>query len=132
LGFPQANRSQQQNEIGALKKRSDFLRLRTGKKFHSKSFTLQAKQSDGENRVGLTVTTKVGNAVVRNRIKRRLREVSDQVLKDSDYANCDYVLIAREHALSEDFQSLKNELSAGLDHVHRNRANDKKPSVVKA
>src|ERR671924_1826995 len=59
-----------------LRKRPEFLRLsRTGKKVHSANFVVISKANDvGETRLGVTVSGKVGNAVVRNRIKRLVRE----------------------------------------------------------
>ena len=124
MGFPIANLNSDSNQLETLKKRSDFLRLRSGRKFRSKFFTLQAKSAEQDRmRYGLTVTTKVGNAVVRNRIKRRLREVANSVLCNSGKIGFDYVLIARQEALTADFSSLLDEFAAGLDHIHGNGAN---------
>ncbi len=127
MGFPQTNVGENVIALDALKKRSDFLRLRSGKKFHSRFFTLQAKRSPHTGtRYGLTVTTKVGNAVVRNRIKRRLRQAALEVLPVHGKPEYDYVLIAREAALSADFRSLLDEFARGLDHMHTNGANGSK------
>ena len=124
MGFPIANSNSDRDQLETLKKRSDFLRLRSGRKFRSKFFTLQAGPSEQERmRCGLTVTTKVGNAVVRNRIKRRLREVANSVLCNRGKIGFDYVLIARRDALVADYSALLDEFAAGLDHIHGNGAN---------
>lgn len=113
--------------VPTLKNRSDFLRLRSGHYCHTPYFILQARKRQGETisgpRVGYTVTTKVGNAVVRNRIKRRLRAVVSEVFPAKARTTHDYVLIAKRPALSGDFAALANDLAKALDRVHGNRAN---------
>ena len=88
--------------IRTLRKRDDFLRLNRGRKLVNTYFILRylpAPPAQAEMRVGLTVTTKCGNAVVRNRIKRRLRALVRDVMPDLAHPPMDYVLIARaEHA----------------------------------
>jgi ribonuclease P protein component len=64
-------------------------------------------------RVGFTVSRKVGNAVVRNRVRRRLREVARLVIGQAR-ADLDYVLIGRQGALSRDFAVLQRELVEAL------------------
>lgn len=117
--------------VSTLKKRSDFLRLRTGRKYSTRSLVLQAVKSDSTNsdtepRVGFTVTKKVGNAVVRNRIKRRLREAAQRVIPqhssmENDTAH-DYVIIGKHGALTRDFTAILKDLQQALDHVHMNKA----------
>jgi len=65
-------------------------------------------------RVGFTVSRKVGNAVVRNRVRRRLREVARQIIPGQAQAGLDYVLVGRQGALKRDFAVLKNELVEAL------------------
>lgn len=99
-----------------LKTRPDFLRVAAGGRVHGRSFSLQVlRRSDGGHagscgaRVGLTVTKKVGGAVERNRIKRRLREA----LKTPGLAAApdhDYVIVARQDALTVPFSGLVTEL----------------------
>lgn len=110
-----------------LKKRADFLRLRQGKKVSGQYFTLQAAPTQTEDQpgsIGYTVTTRVGNAVERNRIKRRLREVVRRGLSDRKPArkgrNFDYVLLARRSVLCGDFETLVNEFTRALDRIHAN------------
>jgi ribonuclease P protein component len=65
-------------------------------------------------RVGFTVSRKVGNAVVRNRVRRRLREVARQIIPGQAQAGLDYVLVGRQGALKRDFAVLKDELVEAL------------------
>ena len=65
-------------------------------------------------RVGFTVSRKVGNAVVRNRVRRRLREIARQVIPLEARSGLDYVLIGRQAALTRDFAVLRRELQEAL------------------
>lgn len=84
--------------ITTLKNRADFLRLRHGRKFSTPYFLMRSGPSEvpleGAARVGYTVTTKCGNAVVRNRIKRRLRALVAELFPEGAKAGTDYILIA--------------------------------------
>ena len=88
--------------VTTLKTRADFLRLRHGRKYNAPMFILRTGPSDAPTqagaRVGYTVTTKCGNAVVRNRIKRRLRALVREIFPVSAKAGQDYILIARHEA----------------------------------
>ncbi len=65
-------------------------------------------------RVGFTVSRRVGNAVVRNRVRRRLREVARLVIPGQARADLDYVLVGRQGALARDFAALRQELFDAL------------------
>ena len=65
-------------------------------------------------RVGFTVSRKVGNAVVRNRVRRRLREVAKLVIPGQARPDLDYVLVGRQAALKRDFATLQRELVEAL------------------
>jgi len=65
-------------------------------------------------RVCFTVSRKVGNAVERNRVRRRLREVARQVIPAQALPDFDYVLVGRQAALSRDFATLRQELIEAL------------------
>jgi ribonuclease P protein component len=65
-------------------------------------------------RVGFTVSRKVGNAVIRNRVRRRLREVARLVIPAQARPDLDYVLIGRQGAVSRDFKVLQQELVEAL------------------
>ena len=88
--------------ITSLTDRADFVRLRNGKKATAAYFILRAAPSNITTqtaaRVGYTVTTKCGNAVVRNRIKRRLRALVRDMFPTTARAGHDYIIIARHEA----------------------------------
>jgi ribonuclease P protein component len=65
-------------------------------------------------RVGFTVSRKVGNAVVRNRVRRRLREVARLVIPAQARPDLDYVLVGRQAALKRDFDVLRQDLVEAL------------------
>jgi ribonuclease P protein component len=82
-------------------------------------FVLQAAPAPVElvlpsARVGFTVSRKVGNAVVRNRVRRRLREVAKLVIPGQARPDLDYVLVGRQTALKRDFATLQRELVEAL------------------
>ena len=109
---------------GRLPNRQDFLRVQAGRRCAMPGFVLQAAPLPPELvpaeltppvvRVGFTVSRKVGNAVVRNRVRRRLREVARQIIPGQAQAGLDYVLVGRQGALKRDFAVLKNELVEAL------------------
>jgi ribonuclease P protein component len=70
-------------------------------------------------RVGITVSKKVGNAVVRNRMKRRFRALARQMLPESGLPGADHVLIGRASGVERPFADLKAELAKALAKVRR-------------
>ena len=99
-----------------LLKRAEFLAVRRGEKRRGRLFLVEVlDRNDGLSpRVGFTVTKKVGNAVVRNRIRRRLKEaVRTHAASDMAPGN-DYVIVGREDVLTIPFGQLKAELSRRL------------------
>lgn len=96
-----------------LRKRAEFLAVRAGEKRRGRLFLLEARRrGDADDpRLGITVTRKVGNAVVRNRIRRRLREAVRVHAADDMTAGTDYVIVARRDILAAPFGMLKSELS---------------------
>ncbi len=65
-------------------------------------------------RVGFTVSRKVGNAVIRNRVRRRLREAARLEIPGQARADLDYVLVGRQGAIARDFVALRRELVEAL------------------
>lgn len=96
-----------------LLKRAEFLAVRRGEKRRGRLFLVEAldRGDGGVPRVGYTVTKKVGNAVVRNRIRRRLREAVRVHAAAEMAPGHDYVIVGREDALAAPFAQIKAELS---------------------
>jgi ribonuclease P protein component len=103
-----------------LKRRSDFLAAATAAKAAAGTFAMQARARGDQApaRVGFTVTKKVGNAVERNRIRRRLREVVRLTRAAAMQPGHDYVLIGRRSALNAPFGRLTDDFARALDRVH--------------
>jgi ribonuclease P protein component len=102
-----------------LPNRRDFLRVQAGRRCAMPGFVLQAAPAPAAPvrpiaRVGFTVSRKVGNAVIRNRVRRRLREVARLVIPGQARADLDYVLVGRQAALARDFEALRRELFEAL------------------
>ena len=75
------------------------------------------EDSDPTMRVGFTVTKKIGNAVVRNRMKRRLRAIVRETLPDHGIAGADHVLIGRAGGIERDYASMVAELKRALKKI---------------
>ena len=73
-------------------------------------------RADGnpQMRVGFTVTKKIGNAVIRNRMKRRFREIARAALPEHGIAGADHVIIGRASGVERDFSALQNDLHRAL------------------
>jgi ribonuclease P protein component len=114
-----------QPPIETLLRRADFLRAAQAGRHAAPGFLLQARdRADGDARirVGFTCSRKVGNAVTRNRAKRRLRALAQAVLPGRARAGWDYVLVGRPGATTErPFADMLTDLAAALDRVHRAR-----------
>lgn len=104
-----------------IRLRRDFLAANHGRRVPTAGFVLLVRQrGDGDAlmRAGFTVTKKIGNSVVRNRLKRRLREVVRLVLPDHGHAGADHVLIGRDTGLTRDFAVLQADLAKALTKAH--------------
>lgn len=98
-----------------LSRRADFLAANRGIRVARPGFVLLARPNGGGRvRFGITVTKKIGNAVVRNRMKRRFRALLREVLPTHGLADHDHVLIGREGGVERDFAALRIELVAAL------------------
>jgi ribonuclease P protein component len=105
-----------------LKRRADFIAANNGKRAPMPGFVLLVRDRTDDNtevRVGFTVTKKIGNAVVRNRMKRRLRALSREVLAVEGVPGADHVLIGRAGGIERDYAALKAELAKALAKVKR-------------
>lgn len=103
--------------FSTLKKRADFKAASAGFRVSTPGFTLLRKPGpaiDGEIRIGLTVTRKLGNAVVRNRIRRRLRAAIQQVAPGYAGPAMDSVVLARQSLLTLPFQSICDDMARAL------------------
>ena len=101
--------------ISVLTKRADFLAANRGLRVARPGFVLLARGNEGQGkRYGITVTKRIGNAVVRNRMKRRFRELLRDALPAEGLPDHDHVLIGREGGIERDFTQLRTELSAAL------------------
>ncbi len=109
--------------VERLKKRAEFLRVAgVRRKWATPGMVLQAAYDPscvdaGRLRVGFTATKKTGNAVVRNRIKRRLRAIADELLPLHAKPGWDYVLIGRKETPLREHQALKADLLTALKKV---------------
>lgn len=108
-----------------LRQRADFLRAAQARKAGTGGFLLQARDrhDDHPPRVGFTASKKIGNAVFRNRAKRRLRALAHELLSPVARQGWDYVLVAKPNAtVSRDFAVLKEDLRTAILAVHKERS----------
>ena len=114
-----APRPRPQGSLGVttLTRRADFLAANGGRRASLPGFVLLVRtRDDGDPamRVGFTVTKKVGNAVVRNRMKRRLRALAREALPVRGVAGADHVLIGRSGGIQRSFTDLARDLDKAL------------------
>jgi ribonuclease P protein component len=105
------------NRPERLKRRAEFLRVAAkGRKAPMPGVVLQAlaRDDDGPARIGFTVTRKVGNAVVRNRTRRRLKEAARLLLREHPVAGVDLVLVGRDKTRARPFVALQEDLRRAL------------------
>lgn len=120
--------------VDRLKRRSEFLRVAGAKRrFTTPGLVLQMRpwatralekdiQVPDSLRLGFTVSKKVGNAVERNRARRRLRAAADDVMGHCAAPRHDYVIIGRRAALTRPYPALVQDLKTALRKLHTRRA----------
>jgi ribonuclease P protein component len=103
-----------------LTRRADFLSAAKGLRASAGAFVVQARRraEDGPARIGFTVSRQVGNAVERNRVRRRLREMVRLSAGGGMHGGHDYVLIGRRAALAAPFGEMRQDLDAALRRIH--------------
>jgi len=106
--------------LNRLKKRADFLRAQKGVRQVRPSVTLELCRSPepAGPRVGFTATKKLGDAVTRNRAKRRLRAAARALLPLYGVPGHDYVLVARAATLTHGYDGLLDDLKAAISQAH--------------
>src|SRR5687768_12351626 len=108
--------------LTTLSRRADFLAANRGKRAPMPGFVLLVRdRQDGDSaiRLGITVTRKIGGAVVRNRMKRRFRALAREILPERGVPGADHVLIGRAGGVERDFALLRADLEQALARVAR-------------
>lgn len=102
--------------VERLRRRADYLRVQAAeRRVALPGLLLQAAPGEaGHRRVGFTASRKVGNAVARNRARRRLKALAGEILPLHAVSGHDYVLVARQATPARDFQALRRDLESAL------------------
>ena len=104
------------SKLGTLRKRSEFLFVRDGAYAARGAVVIQARPNPDHDQIryGVTATKRIGNAVVRNRAKRRLRALARDLLPRLARPGHDYVLIARDRTVERPFDKLREDARRAL------------------
>ncbi|QKS02068.1 ribonuclease P protein component [Sphingomonas sp. CL5.1] len=105
-----------------MTRRSEFLAANAGRRVPMPGFVLLVRpREDGDEtiRVGFTVTKKIGNAVVRNRMKRRFRALARELMPAEGINGADHVLIGRQTGVERPYATLRDELAKALAKAKR-------------
>ena len=109
--------------ILTIAKRADFLAANKGRRMAMPGFVLLVHDrgdSDPAKRLGITITKKIGGAVVRNRMKRRFRALARELLPEQGMPGADHILIGRAGGVERDFGKLREEMAKALRKVAQN------------
>ena len=105
--------------LDTMRKRADFLAANRGHRVAMPGFVVLARPNgDRGLRLGVTVTKKIGNAVIRNRMKRRFRELARSVLPEAGRDNHDYVMIGRADGIERAFAQMRAELVTAVERLN--------------
>jgi len=128
--------------ISTLKKRSEFMRVRGGRRYSAVAFLIECKvrpecgtteyadlssvcitshtktMGMHKPRFGFTVTKKMGNAIVRNRMRRRLKAAVSEIAPVCAHPSYDYVILARKSALDLEFSEMRKDLQTAFARLH--------------
>jgi len=111
-----------------MRKRAEFIAANRGLRVARPGFVLLAHPNNGRGkRYGVTVTRKIGNAVVRNRMKRRFRELLRAALPEAGLPDHDHVLIGRAGGIERDFAALRDDLAAALARAAAGKGDKPRP-----
>ena len=119
-------------KVYRIQKRKDFVEIsRFGACFRAESVVVQCRlNSVGSFRAGFTASKKVGNSVVRNRCKRRMRSVVDELCKKDLLIGADYVFIARKKTFSAQWNVLVSECVKAVEFLNKKAASCRKSISV--
>ena len=112
-----------------IKRRQDFLAAARALSWATRGVVVQARHrfDDDPARIGFTVTKKLGNAVRRNRIRRRLREAARRALPSRAQSGYDYVLIGRQATWARSFEKLVKDIDLALEHLNKGETQATRP-----
>ena len=105
-----------------LRKRAEFLAVQRARKQARRTIVLQARDRRDDSaliRTGLTVSRKVGNAVERNRVRRRLRTVLNNVAPVKSRPGHDYVVVGRRNALNAAYDAIVADMNSAFEAIHK-------------
>jgi ribonuclease P protein component len=122
------------NSMQRLLRRQDFLAVARGlsRAAPGAVVQMQRRSDEGPPRIGFTVTRKLGGAVQRNRIRRRLKEAVRLAAAEHLKAGFDYVLIGRAATADRPFAKLVSDIISTIDYLHRNPARESAPAKRRA
>jgi ribonuclease P protein component len=121
-------RSQKTVRLTTIHKRADFLAANAARRFATPGFVLLVRPRGDASpaaRLGITVTKKIGGAVVRNRMKRRFRALAQSVIAPLARPGDDHILIGRAGGVERDYDRLHAELSAAIQKILAPKPSDK-------